>query len=76
MKETDLQLWKNNPETRIVLSELAQECERAKEEILNGYLIISPSLEKEYCRAIGYIKGLEYIYEIIKKYTEEDNNES
>lgn len=58
--------WKQSHETRQVLNLLLEEIQNSKDELLRGSLMVSPALEREYCRGIGYIQGLQFIDELIK----------
>lgn len=60
--------WKQSQETQEALKLLAEEAHRAELELLDGTLTVSPVLEREYCRAIGYIAGLRFIDNLIKDY--------
>lgn len=63
----ELMLWKYTEETQSVLKELNKEIEKSKNEILEfGGLLTSPFLEREYCRALGYLDGLKYLTSIIE----------
>lgn len=66
--------WKRSQETLQVLQNLSAEIQKAKNELVDGALIASPVLEREYCRATGYIAGLQYIEDLLKE-EEVDNDE-
>jgi hypothetical protein len=69
----DLGMWKYTDETQYVLKEVDKEIETAKNEILDfGGIMASPYLEREYCRALGYLDGLRYL----KKTIEESKDET
>jgi hypothetical protein len=64
----DFYIWTQTKETQEVVKELVNEIEKAKNEILDfGGLMTSPHLEREYCRALGYLDGLKFL----KRYLEE-----
>lgn len=54
-------LWKNNQTTLQVLKKVKDEIQETKDEVVDGGLMVSPALEREYCRSIGYLRGLEFI---------------
>ena len=69
----DLGFWKYTDETQKVLKDLDKEIETAKAEILDfGGVMSSPYLEREYCRALGYLDGLRYIKTLIEDTKNED----
>jgi hypothetical protein len=64
----DLGIWRHTEETQYVLKEVQAEVQTATREILEfGGLMTSPHLEREYCRALGYLDGLKYILTIIEE---------
>lgn len=68
----DLKYWKHTDETKYVMKEMMKELESAKSEILDfGGLIQSPELEREYCRAIGYIDGIRFVLKMIEENKDE-----
>lgn len=69
-------MWKYSEETQEVLSDLKEEIEKSKNELVDfGGIMTSPMLEREYCRAVGYIDGLKFIEKLIEK-LEERKDES
>ena len=69
---SDRVMWKYLDETKHFLKELETEILRCERELLDaGGLITSPVLEREYCRAIGYIDGLRYIKVLIEESRDE-----
>lgn len=69
-------VWKYSAITKQVLAEIKEELEKTKEDLSDGALIASPSLEREYCWSSGYAKGLQYIVTLIENIGEESDNES
>lgn len=69
-------MWKLSSDTSDYLSELEKEIKTCEKELSDGALIVSPALEREFCRAIGYLEGLKFS---VKKATieiqEENTNE-
>lgn len=72
MNRPDLYVWASSPLTQKVLLGIQEEIEKAQEEILDGSLIVSPALDREFCRAMGYIDGLKFLSKYIKE-VEHDN---
>jgi hypothetical protein len=71
----DLTLWKSTEETQYTLKLMKEEVETATREILEfGGLMTSPHLEREYCRALGYLDGLKYVLSIIEDNKDEVSN--
>ncbi len=69
----DFYIWKQSEESQEVLKELATETERATKEILDfGGLMTSPYLEREYCRALGYLDGLRFLKRFIEEKSKND----
>lgn len=60
---TDLVYWKLSDETKEVLKQIDEEIVKSEQELVEGSLVISPALDREYCRAIGYLEGLRFIKE-------------
>lgn len=60
---SDLLYWKLSDETKFVLKEITEEIQRQETEINSGSLMLSPTLDREYCYAVGYIAGLKYLKE-------------
>lgn len=59
--------WKQSKETKEVLASILAEIQSAKNDLTRGTLIRSPELEREYCHSIGYIKGLQFIENLLKE---------
>lgn len=72
----DLETWKRQAGTQDILKKIQKEIQASKDEITNGRLTISPALEREYCRAIGYLNGLQYIEELLKEESEDESQTS
>lgn len=68
----DFIFWNNQKETRIILNEIDEELIKINKDILNGYMISSKELIREYCRKIGYREGLLFLQRQIEEKT---NNE-
>lgn len=66
MSTESLILWKHSKETKEILNELRGEIDIAKDDITRGSLIRSTALEREYCHAIGYLKGLRFLEDLLK----------
>lgn len=73
---TDMTLWKLHDGTREFLREVKEEIEQTEKEITDGGLVISPVLEREYCRAVGYLEGLKFLVEKLTIKNEEIEDES
>jgi hypothetical protein len=73
---SDMTLWKLHDGTREFLREVKEEIEQTENEITDGGLVISPALEREYCTAIGYLKGLKFLVEKLTIKNEEIEDES
>lgn len=71
---TDIYIWSQLDITKHVLKDLDTEIKRAEQEILDGQLVVSGALEREYCRAIGYIDGLKFIKKTIEEAIETDES--
>lgn len=62
----DFGYWKELPETKKTIQDIDEELDRNKDEVLNGYLMTSSALDKEYCRAIGFREGLLFAQRLLK----------
>jgi hypothetical protein len=67
-------LWKYLGTTQRVLEDIKEEIVKAKEELTDGALVVSPALEREYCQAIGYINGLNFIVEMIENVNKDEES--
>lgn len=72
----DIFFWKSNDTTQYILKKLDEEIENVEKELTSGILITSSSLEREYCRATGYLDGLKFIKSTIKEVEDEQQYES
>lgn len=69
----DVTIWKHTESTQKLLREIDYSISKAKNEILEfGGVMTSPYLEREYCRALGFIDGLKAVKEIIEDMKDED----
>lgn len=69
--------WDGDAGTQKLEQKVQVEIDKAKDEITDEHgLLTSPSLEREYCRAHGYLSGLRKLKEFIKEVKEEMLNES
>ncbi len=66
--------WQVNKETQMVLKNLDEEIEDCSREMLNGDLLLSPSLDREYSRAVGRHETLIHIKDLILKAYEVNND--
>ena len=67
MKHEDLMMWKyteGTHEVRVMIQTAIVQAERAIIDF--GGLMGSQTLERDYCRAVGYIDGLKYIDKLLK----------
>jgi hypothetical protein len=69
---TDVYFWAENEITQKVLRDLRDEADRIRERITSGILTTNPDLEREYCRAVGYLDGLKFIEKAIRDLKDED----
>ena len=63
--QSELLLWKEQHISQYILKEINAKLAEAQRELVDGSLIVSPSLEREYCRAIGEINGYEFFLSLI-----------
>jgi hypothetical protein len=71
---SDEVLWKYLETTQRILKDIKEEINKSKDEITDGALVVSPALEREYCQAIGYINGLNFIVDMIENVNNDEES--
>ena len=63
---SELIMWREQEISQYIIKEIKNKLDECKKELCDGALIISPVLEREYCRAYGEISGYEFVLKLIE----------
>lgn len=66
LDRSELLLWKEHDISKYIIKEIKKRKLDIEKELTDGSLIVSSALDREYCRGIGELNGLQFFLDILE----------